>query len=128
MRGTHLTVGDVLTQLLPAGSRADTKKPSWQRCPLWAPDVFAVCATLADLSGFYTEPGLAFSRNSKERKAKIDRAARAQDEGRKWSEQATVSSRVQKLWSTLVSKSAELVCNGHGNVSPGKRQRLSCLR
>jgi hypothetical protein len=46
-------IADVVRQVLPAGSRGNG---SWHDLPLWPPDMFAVAATLASLSGCYSDP------------------------------------------------------------------------
>ncbi len=49
------TIGKLLDRLLPNGSNPPTKgaAASWQELPKWPPDVFAVTATLLNLSGWY---------------------------------------------------------------------------
>lgn len=46
------TVEEVIYRLLPNGSRAGRR--SWDQCPIWPPDVFAVVATLTKLSECYS--------------------------------------------------------------------------
>ena len=81
MDGKYLTVETVIRDLLPEGSNGK-KELGWDDCPAWAPDAFAVCATLARLSGCYAEPGIVMSRNAPERKAKQRRAKREAKEGK----------------------------------------------
>jgi hypothetical protein len=42
-----ITIGDTMKQLLPNGSQGEVgRRRSWRQCPIWAPDVFGIAATL----------------------------------------------------------------------------------
>lgn len=110
MHGEHLTVGTVVRDMLPNGSTDSEEKPTWGACPTWAPDLFAVSATLAKLSGCYAEPGIVLSRNDNERKHKRARAKIAAREGAKWSLDITVSPRTQRLWNSVIAAEDSLLC------------------
>ncbi len=46
----HPTVGDIVKRLFPLGSNG---RHTWDECPWWPPDLFAVAATLVRVSGCY---------------------------------------------------------------------------
>jgi len=127
MHGDHLTVGMVLRHLLPNGTNDSQSAPDWKECPKWAPDLFAVCATLAKLSGCYAEPGIALSRNKTERKHKRLKARIARREGTRWSADITVSARVSRLWSRVLAEETTLLCCGHGKGLGWKQAAMQLL-
>lgn len=114
MDGELLTVGETLRWLLPQGSTQAPSSKSRKKCPIWAPDVFAVAATLIHLSGCYTEYGIAFSRTAVERKAKKQRADHAKIVGEQWASGFGTPKEVQELWDILLNNSKQLVCCGPG--------------
>lgn len=122
---SELTVGEVIAQLLPDGSRPGMSRArSWRRCPVWAPDIFAVAATLADRSGCYTEPGIVLSRTPDERAEKRRNATEAQSLGEAWSLQAKLNAvprQVREAWAALVNAWNERICAGHGQGTAWKR-------
>ena len=123
----HLTIGSVIRMLLPDGVVPGANKKVWDRCPFWAPDVFALAATIAELSSCYAEPGLALSRNMIERKAKIARAERAEIEGAAWSSKLGVPAYVEGLWSKLIKAWDEPLCKGAGEGLVWKQVALELL-
>jgi hypothetical protein len=124
-----LTIGTVIASLLPGGSREGTRRPNWQRCPLWAPDAFAVVATLIDRSGCYTEPGLAISRNDAERKAKKARALANRKAGKAWSRSTTSTPprAARQAWRELFNCWHDELCVGAGLGHAWKRAALDLL-
>jgi hypothetical protein len=125
-----LTVGQVIEDLLPWGSRYHTGTASaeWSQCPVWPPDVFAVTATIAHLSGCYAEPGLVLSRTASERKKKQKRAEFATRIGRVWSDSSNYElPEIQKLWEVLIAHTDELLCVGAGKGNVWKRAALQLL-
>lgn len=123
----RLTVQRVMRSLLPSGTEASGKRKVWHRCPLWAPDVFAVSATLADISGCYAEPGIALSRSPRERTAKQKRAANAKKWGKQWASRAEVPKDVQVRWDTLIAHEKSLVCEVSPEAVVWKRAALDLL-
>jgi hypothetical protein len=47
------TINDIIRSVLPEGTRPGPGLRNWQHPPIWPPDLFAVAATLATLSGCY---------------------------------------------------------------------------
>lgn len=127
MQGIVNSVGDVIRNLLPRGSRFGGKSISWLRVPIWAPDVFAVTATIAQLSSCYAEPGIALSRSVKERRQKRERAKVARTIGARWAHGSSIPQLVQSLWSDLVKHESDLLCCGAGKGNEWKRAALSLL-
>lgn len=129
---TSLSVGDVVRELLPYGSNATILEPpdgdpKWGLAPLWAPDVFAVVATLADRSGFYSEPGVALSTTDAGRRRKRDRAAVAEQIGTVWGTQGYAPEQVIQLWKQLWARRAEPVCTGSGSGAAWKDIAMQLL-
>jgi hypothetical protein len=113
---------------MPGGTRiGDPKNPEWKRCPDWPPDLFAVCAMLAHLSGCYAEPGLVLSRNAIERFEKKKRAKFAQKAGQAWANDNAKISPVQAQWNALWKHRNELLCAGAGKGTAWKRAALLLL-
>jgi hypothetical protein len=123
-----LTVGDVIRELLPEGTRPRSdSSPSWHNCPNWAPDLFAVAATLAERSGSYTEPGIVLSRNAKERAQKLKNAELTRQNGRMWAARPNPPAFVRKNWTILFNNWAEDVCCGVGKGASWKRAVVRLL-
>ena len=100
--GTALTVGVVVKRFLPYGTVIKaTGASSWSPCPQWACDIFAVAAGLVQASSCYAEPGIALSRNKREREAKIQRAKEHIAVGKEWAQSGEVPDIVKKHWNTL---------------------------
>ncbi|MFN6251906.1 MAG: hypothetical protein ACK4Y5_07490 [Acetobacteraceae bacterium] len=111
-----LSVEDVIKQLLPYGSNEieviKGEVPNWLTPPLWAPDMFAVVATLAERSGFYAEPGIALSTTNAGRQRKRRNAAEAERVGTIWGSLGYAPREVFALWKDLWKNRAEPVCSG----------------
>ena len=106
------TVLEIVQRLFPAGTRpADEGSPSWTACPEWAPDIFAVAATLVDRSGYYATARCMFSN------ADGPFGSQFQNHARIFGEQLRngdpPSAPVEDLWKLVVSSSAR-VENGEG--------------
>ena len=84
-----LTVGDVVSRLLPNGTETEPDQHNlpWQRCPQWPADVFAAAAALVHASSCYAEPGIALSRTDGERAKKRARAEAHMKAGALWADQ-----------------------------------------
>jgi hypothetical protein len=50
------TVAEVIRRLLPSGTSLEAGERNWDSVPFWPPDLFAVAATLVNLSGCYARP------------------------------------------------------------------------
>ncbi len=124
MKGISLRVGDVIRGMLPNGSDQAQKSPTWTQAPIWTPDLFAIAATLIEKSSCYAEPGIAFSKDAKQRAAKQRRALRAQRIGGEWANKFGVPARVQALWRKLLSAEHDLVCCGTGG---GRSWKLAAM-
>jgi hypothetical protein len=129
-----LTVGSVVAELLPLGTNpADLNPqdgtPDWSHPPLWAPDLFAVVATLAERSGFYAEPGIALSTTAAGRARKRRLAKLAEELGKNWAESSTwwPDDRVLGLWDHLLASKASAVCAGVGRGRLWKRAAMQLL-
>lgn len=129
-----LTVGHVITELLPLGTNPTDLDPpdgtpDWSYPPLWAPDLFAVVATLAERSGFYAEPGIALSTSASGRARKRLLAKKAEEIGKNWSESTTwwPDDQVLKLWDHLLASEASAVCAGVGRGQRWKRAAMQLL-
>ena len=110
------TVGQLITRLLPRGSRAKGKR-SHDKFPVWPPDLFAVAASLVEHSGRYASciyqpwgtDGFAPEYVKRVRKL-----------GSEWSDAEdeiprSVEHHVQELWNEIWSARDELVISGrHG--------------
>jgi hypothetical protein len=103
--GWRLCIGDVLARLLPHGSRGgrtDPRRPwreesaSWQSCPAWPPDLFAVAATLVQRSGAYAYRSRDAGRRATFGRAYLERVTRA---GAAWRAEPTQPP--QDLWDRL---------------------------
>jgi hypothetical protein len=122
MQGRYLTVGHVIKSLLPNGTRHGLKKKDkWAICPRWPPDLFAVCATLAEKSGYYAEPDIILTRRGGDRSYKRRRAKRAAEIGFAWSESPRAASQIQSLWSTLIKFQNSYLCSGSEDGKLWKR-------
>ncbi|OYV42353.1 MAG: hypothetical protein B7Z75_13180 [Acidocella sp. 20-57-95] len=127
-----MTVGSVIQELLPFGSNPmelsfGDEEPNWEIVPLWAPDLFAVVATLAERSGFYAEPGIALSTTASGRKLKRRRAAQAESMGADWGKVSigVPSGQVLTLWERLLTAWGAPVCAGPGF---GKRWKDAAMK
>ncbi len=115
-----VTVEDVIREILPFGCNPDepglrAENLDWALAPLWAPDAFAVVATLAERSGFYAEPGIALSTTPRGRDRKRTRAKEAEEWGAAWGTNGVPPSEVLDLWTELWRGRSEPVCDGAGN-------------
>lgn len=122
-----LSVGDVISQLLPFGSLPGLSEPNWEIVPKWAPDVFAVTATLAQRSGFYAEPGLILSRSNSGRKEKAIGVKRNQNVGQKWATEPSVPREVQEYWDVLISAWNKPLCSASGGIEKWKLAAAALL-
>lgn len=104
------SIGAVIERLLPKGSRGGGRV--WELCPDWPPDVFAVAATLVDLSGCYAGP-LSIGRDLD---AFVKESTTLADD---WSAGATVPKLLQQLWARVLDNRAE-------QVAPLVRSRGRC--
>jgi hypothetical protein len=92
---------DVIKRLLPDGT-TPALAPQWRRPPFWPPDLFAVTATLATMSGCYTrprytahwQPGCFF------RDSYLERVRKA---GRIWRQEKRIPAVVRQLWTNIIS-------------------------
>ena len=87
--------GSVDPATLPQGH----KMSPWDLCPEWAPDVFAVAATLADVSGCYTAArcvGNTEVEHSAYLREVIDAAV-------EWNDSELLPAVVQSWWDVLVA-------------------------
>jgi len=122
------TVGETIRQALPRGSGISGKgRGRWKQCPFWAPDAFAVAATLAERSGCYAEPGIALSRNPPEREEKQRRAEAARLAGASWSRVPRAPREARDEWQQLLSAWNEPLCSGVGHGGTWKRAALHLL-
>lgn len=126
-----LTVGDVVANLLPQGSRPGrASRRSWRLCPIWPPDAFAVAATLAERSGCYAEPGIVLSRTTAERVAKRGNAKSAKAAGARWaraSGRELVPRAALDAWTTMVGAWDDPVCAGPALGAGWKRAAMRLL-
>ena len=89
------SVSEIVKRLLPEGTR-DGPRKTWESCPYWPPDVFAVAATLAELSGCYSWHRPA---PSSRQQYNLD----ARELGRKWRDDLTPPLEVANWWKQLTS-------------------------
>jgi hypothetical protein len=85
---------------LPSGSNRGDRGQT--RCPSWPPDLFAVAAKLAEISGFYTH--IRFTAPWRENEYVCDRAyvRSVYKLGAAWANSAKVPAEVQRLWTNLL--------------------------
>jgi hypothetical protein len=95
------TVQDVLRYLLPGGTGRNEAGPSWETCPTWPPDVFAVAATLVSRSGCYLrrrynryDAGSIFSDAYRKRVAAA---------GDRWSKSTVPPPEVKAVWAKVAN-------------------------
>jgi len=50
------TVAEIIKRMLPSGTSWKGRRPDWKKVPFWPPDLFAVAATLVNVSGCYAQP------------------------------------------------------------------------
>lgn len=121
-----LTVGDVVRRILPAGSTAE-KNLDWSSCPWWPGDVFAVAATLVQISSCYADPGIALSRNQRERRKKADRARAAIRIGKVWASTPRIPNAVVQAWTAIFSAFRSPVCDPRSRARLWKSAALSLV-
>lgn len=127
-----VTVGHVIREILPFGSNPDEPgvqngEPDWALPPMWAPDLFAVVATLAERSGLYAEPGIALSTTAAGRSRKVARAKQAEELGGAWGSKGLLPAKVLDLWQTLHRHQNDPVCDGAGNGRAWKDASMQLL-
>lgn len=94
-------ISDIIRRLLPIGT-AGTSEGGWDECPAWPPDVFAVAATFAEISGCYS--AAAYSGGSAGGLFGPDYRRRVRSAGKKWRESVfPPPSRARQLWRELLS-------------------------
>ena len=96
------TIQQCIERLMPEGTNGDS---GYSRVPLWPPDVFAVCATMARLSECYTlaavRGGMGFS---------ISHVMDCQHIGESWSKfDVKVQPLLQHRWDVLMAHASERV-------------------
>ena len=114
-----ITVGSIVRSMLPSGTFAGPTfpgkptSPSWDYCPIWPPDVFAIAATLLERSGAYAEPGVAFPCTAKARQQKLYWSQYAKDiGGPRWRDRVTpVPKAVSMLWTIIYRRFATSICD-----------------
>jgi hypothetical protein len=131
---TAVTVGTIIQELLPRGANPAAAapagdEPDWEIMPLWPPDLFAVVATLAERSGFYTEPGIALSTSQDGRRRKRQRAEEAERLGERWARDPTGTppAAVFTLWDRLRRAWDEPVASGPGIGGRWKQAAMRLL-
>ena len=98
------TIIGIIKRLFPEGTRATSSK-SWKLCPLWPPDLFAVSATLVNLSGCYSEAR--FTASEAKRFLFTDEYRRRVVKlGKAWTTKAQLPVKLQPLWDKLVKSGA----------------------
>ncbi|WP_371765631.1 hypothetical protein [Massilia sp.] len=106
---------DVIRQLMPAGPVAEPQgelldifsvrvSPSYQTCPTWPPDLFAVAGTIIDRSGCYTQA----SPNRDDLPAHEAYLQVVQDVASSWNNLLEVPVEVAELWASLVAVYGEV--------------------
>lgn len=103
------TVNQVIKTLLPNGSNPiivwDSKvykRSDWQGVPNWPPDLFAVVATLTEISGSYSSNRYGAKSKTNPSFFSTSYRSRVVKEGRAWRNSASPSKRVQKLWNVIL--------------------------
>ncbi|GAC1405734.1 MAG: hypothetical protein NVSMB6_00800 [Burkholderiaceae bacterium] len=109
-----MRIFDVVRQLLPAGTVSGPGRPlgdldfrsspSYQGCPTWPPDLFAVVGTIIDRSGCYT---LA-SPDRGHLPVHEAHLLQVQEIANTWKDLLNAPSKVQELWLQLVTSYAEV--------------------
>lgn len=102
-----MRIFDIVRHLLPVGTVPGSSgriSPSYQSCPTWPPDVFAVVGTILDRSGCYTmaSPDRTDLPGHEARLDRIDAITKS------WVKLSKVSDDVQALWLELVTNHAEV--------------------
>jgi hypothetical protein len=106
---------DLIRQLMPAGPVAEPfgapldsfsarVSPTYQTCPTWPPDMFAVVGTIIDRSGCYTEA----SPDRMNLTAHETYLQVVQDVASAWNDVLYVPSEVNELWVSLVALYGEV--------------------
>lgn len=101
------TVLQIVQRLFPEGTRADLPN-DWKQHPLWPPDLFAACATLATLSGCYAQPRFTASQAPRF-VFDDDYRDRVVTAGKTWSHTGTAPKALQSLWSVLLKAGSATV-------------------
>jgi hypothetical protein len=99
------TVSEVIHRLLPSGS-APGRRPSWRQPPFWPPDLFAVCGTLASLSGCYSRPRYTSLWDGR-CLFNSDYIQSVRRGGNDWSDRGTLTRDVRRLWDRLMAAGDE---------------------
>src|SRR4051794_25743683 len=103
-----VTIDDMIRRLLPEGSTAPGKKPDgsvlppdWNSVCIWPPDLFAVVASIAQVSGLYSEPAFVAYWHDDFR---LDDDWRKEvcAAGTEWQNKGWPPGEVKTLWSDLV--------------------------
>jgi len=121
------TVGDIVRRTMPFGSILNDSDASWNQCPWWPADLFAVAARLVQASSCYAEPSIALSRNKKERREKTARANLAMKVGKQWSKRTTIPNVVIEHWDTLVRSFKLPLVERSRRAVPWKRAALALM-
>src|SRR5258707_14745342 len=90
-------VFEVIQRLLPGGTARTGESVRWTACPDWPPDLFAIAASLVNLSGCYSDPSL-ISPWSATWLLSHDYPKEVADIGLDWSKKVKVPRRLQRLW------------------------------
>lgn len=91
---------DVMKRLFPDGTRPG-EEPSVEECPDWPPDVFALAATVADLSGLYAQPWFTAGWDKDACLFLHSDAEEAMKLGRLWATSGVPPEQVVQLWLDL---------------------------
>jgi hypothetical protein len=94
---------EIIQQLLPRGSNPGTHGKI-DKCPEWAPDLFGVVATLAELSGAYAEPRFTAGWDITAYHYKSPYLDSVEKAAKTWNLTAKPSDDAQRLWEELLTK------------------------
>lgn len=128
---SRMRIFDVIRQLLPAGTVSGPGRPlgnldfrsspSYQPCPTWPPDLFAVVGTIIDRSGCYT---LA-SPNRDDLQGHEVYLQEVQEIAKSWKDLLNVPTSVQELWIQLVTGYAEVTLESIKNEAGALKTLLA---
>ena len=107
------TIGDEIRRLLPMGSRPGPAK-RYAECPLWPPDLFAVAASLVNLSQCFTWPQYAagWGPGYRLNDSYVRDVVRI---GKEWRDATEVPNELAALWTRLIAVEAF-------GIGPDKRE------
>lgn len=131
---SQTTVLDVIRRLMPNGTNPRRGgNASWESCPSWPPDAFAVAAYLLEQSGAYSRLGLVGSQSREESHQKTGFAREAIKLGKEWAKSGgwringDPPKAVRDIWRDIITEKDELLISEWDRAAAWHGQALRLL-